>query len=249
MATEIKIRISKVLVPFTFTRQVPSSWAELTPKQVKGIALPAMARSQVAIFLMLARLPIWVFRLLHDDLKANLVALVDFTQTYPRTCSVQIQGYTDMGENMDKATVFQFSWADFFFFKIAKGLDIDKSIDQLIACIFTPIGQVFSQDQIEGHKGVKSLSTSEKMAVILYFRGCRNLLVKQYKEIFNGEEETSPEGPNKSSSGPDPETMFHMINELSKSGQYGNYLQTCNTPLHIILYNKRLDLKFNKEKK
>lgn len=249
MATQVKIRISKVLIPFTIKRQVPSSWGELTPKQVKGLALPVMAQSQVAVFLMLARIPLWIFTRLETDVQAQLVGLVDFTKTFPHKNSIALSGYTDMGEGMDSATVLQFAWADFFFFKIAKGLHIDQSIDKLIACIYTPAGKAFSHEQIEGHKGIKTFSTSEKMAVILYFRGCRNLLVQQYKEIFNGDEDASPEGPNKGSSGPDPETMFHMINELSKSGQYGNYLQTCNTPLHIILYNKRLDLKFNKEKK
>lgn len=245
MPHHIKIKISKVLIPFTVSRQVPCNWMELSPKQLQSIALATMAgASPLQIFLILTRMPLWLFNLIPADVQEQLVSLVSWSQAFPTATNIGIEGYNNTGEGFEHCTVAQFAWADLYFFNIANGRDIERNLAKLIACLYVPSGQTFKIDHIKNFERFAKLSIDQQHAILLFFRGCRNKMVRDYKEIFEG---TPSQGStDKQEAKADPETMFHLINELSKTGQYGTFAQTSNTPLLSILHNKRLDLKFNK---
>jgi hypothetical protein len=88
-------------------------------------------------------------------------------------------------------------------------------------------------------EAIKKLPIEVAMLCTLYAIAIVNHINTQYKSLFDPSEEsnTEEESPIKTQSANTMLMDFHLISQISKSGQYGDYEATCLTPIHTLFSN------------
>lgn len=235
---------------------IPSAWDEVSALQMLNIAQPLLLQKTVWVFLLLSKIPLKLWNQIEADIQADMLKLIDFTNEFPTISPVQAftckkTKFNAHAEALEDMSFNNFAYADMYFMAIAKGEDIEKNINKLTACIFLSDTHKaldkFCPKQID--KDARKLESAHpyyKLCAIIFYRGCREKLIKDYGVLFESSGNQDPDGsfgPSKPNFG-----FFGMLNDISKSGQYGTYAQTCETNIHIILTNRVMDV-LNADKK
>jgi hypothetical protein len=161
----------------------------------------------------------------------------------------------------------EFAFADEYLQKYLETKDV-QFLNKLIACIYRPKKsfiqqlinpssdkrQKFNEEDIERNSKLISYLPDEiRFSIFLFYIGCRKYLVKTFAAVFQSdysEDESLPvdlrerlrkqkeeQSKNEINFG-----WIGLINNLSKSGQYGDYEKTKYTNLHTVLYNLCIDI-------
>jgi hypothetical protein len=162
----------------------------------------------------------------------------------------------------------EFAFADSYFEKYISTRDI-KDLNKLIACLYRPrknlISRIFKpfckdqrvafdDSQIERHanKIDRFISLEKRFCILLFYIGCRKFMSKQFAVLFESDFTDDPELPEEmraqlkeqqKQKSKEYNFGWHgLLNNISKSGQYGDYEKTKYADLHTVLYNLCIDL-------
>jgi hypothetical protein len=237
----VKFEISNVILPFSISRKVPENWQEVTEKTYIRISEALLLGKVTYQFCILARLQPYIFKLVDPLVRLSLIEMIGFTKSLPNHFFTKKIGkrYAPC-KDLENLTIGQFATADFYFLKFIKTNDT-VFLNKFIASLYLQKGITYTSKTSDDVAFLKRVSIRLKWSVFLSYKGCRDVLITRYSAVF-GSIDPDPELPDIGSGEPNPLHIFPLINELSKTTQYGVYAQVFDTDMHTIFFNRQIEL-------
>lgn len=237
----VRFEISNVILPFSIYRKVPESWQEVTEKTYIRISEALLLGKVTYQFCILARLQPYVFKLVDPLVRLHLIELIAFAKRLPNYFfTKKIGNRYSPSKDLENLSIGQFATADFYFLKFIKTNDT-VFLDKFIATLYLHKGTKYTSKVSDDVAFLKRVSIRLKWSVFLSYKGCRDVLINRYSAVF-GSVDTDPDLPEIGSGEANPLHIFPLINELSKTTQYGVYAQVFDTDMHTIFFNRQIEL-------
>lgn len=253
----------------TITKQVPSTWNELTRKQLLQVLAELYASKPVpgVRLRLLSRLTGFRVPLLSGlraDVLAQLLPLADFVSSEQHFLTAQLlptlkapgrhvtePGATFHGPraHLSNVTFGEFMFADTFFFhyhlaaRQHRPANRATALDKFLAVLYRPSkrhpnpaapdwnGDVripFNEYHLEARTPrLAPVPEVEKLAVLTWYRGCRQQLATEFADVFAVADEDEK--------GPEKAPQWERVLRQLSGGAFGPVQQTAGQPLRLVL--------------
>jgi hypothetical protein len=252
----------------TTTKQVPSTWNELTRKQLLRVLAELYGTTQNAGTRLRLLSLVTGFRLpllsgLAPDVLAQLLPLVDFITSEDHQLTAQLLPTLRLpgrhvtepvavlhgpARSLSNVTFGEFIYADTFFIHYHRTLqrvrlnNSSAHLDKFLAVLYRPSkrnpdpeaddwnGDVrvpFNENHLERRAPrLAPLPEVEKLAVLTWYRGCRQQLATEFPNVFAQAEETTV---------PQQAPQWDKVLRKLSGGAFGAVQQTAGQPLRLVL--------------
>lgn len=236
---------------------LPENFNELTKKQLLILASLLLEKKgndhRLKVLHIMLNISLYDFFRMPPDAKERMLPFIDFVfdeNTLTTQLLPSYKGFCGPKSEFDNLTLGEFHYSESYYHSLAKG-DV-AAADKLIAVLYRapkenydtlkdPDGDIrvaFNQHEIEyWSEKIKSWRPEVKTAIIMWYDGCRQHLVKIYDEVFS-----APGAPDPS----EEETgMYGVIRNLSGE-KFGTIRETEHALLHHALYEITLIMEDNR---
>lgn len=242
-----------------FNKTAPSGWGEINLKQFRKLVelfffTQVKENEKLAIAtLILYNLPRRAVFLFEPDQLYKLTKKCDWVFSEPLTIqllpSIKI-GRTKLhgpGNDLRGYTGDEFQYADTYFMRYIETGE-EQFLNKMIAVLYRPMESINELGDIrekfasykmeERTKKIAKLNPWKKMAIFLFYKGCRQKWEEYHPELFNAD--TEPEGES---------SMWHTILLRISGKEFGDYNKTTSQPVHNLFALMNQDIiDFNKQK-
>lgn len=200
---EIKIEyINALRIKRTFTSNIPTSWAEITPKQL--IAVGEMFLHQETqlktLGTLLGDIPMKIMRRINDiQMYYLLQELLFLTDYRPRNCFIitKTAGLHAPQIKLAKMTIEQFIYIESYFeeylFSYPNTPEAEQALNQFIAHLYLYRNEEFDHETLKKRantRRIKLIPKEVKIAIIVNYRLIREWLSTVYPQVFTKKEES-----------------------------------------------------------
>lgn len=246
------------LVYNTKTFLLPESYNELSGKQLVAIAALKSSGIRVDVALLkamsiLLNKSTFRFILLPADLKDRLLPFVKWVfeeNTLTEQLLPEYKGYHGPKKEFNNLSLAEFHQTEIFYSQFAASEDKD-ALNKLVAVLYRrpkkkydtrrdsegDIRTAFNSNEVDYYaKKIKKWPHAVKLAIVLFYDGCRQNLKALYEKVFTGEggKEDGPDG------------MFGVIRGLA-GNKYGDFEKVESLNVHTALYEIELVIEEQEE--
>lgn len=216
--------------------QVPENWNELSHNQILLCAKIFIRQSEetemlVSLFRCIIRMGSYRFLTMPPDIMTDCLPLIAWLRD--KICLTNqllpvYKKYYGPGKELENLKIKEFALTELFFIQYRNEGSTD-ALNELIAILYRPakvqydmvknpegdVREGFNPHVTNYHKKIISKwPPYVKMAIALYYEGCRNNFIEQYAEVFEGDSGTG-ELPTYG--------MWNIMRDIAEKGTYGDF--------------------------
>lgn len=233
----IKIKISKVFIPFSINRNLVQSWAEVTFKQGSSWLPAILGNNDVMLLAQMLSLKTWVLKLIPNYALHQLIAKISFIKELPSKQLLQNFGnksYTAL----ENVSIGQWAYTEFYALKFFTDRN-PEFLNKFLACVY--VNGFFQESSINHFVDFNKTLQNEKMLIYLIYQNERKAFIANFPKVFPIITPSETEPAPQENQEIDFMHAFKLLNEVVNSRIYGTYEQTFNTKLSTILFNKNIE--------
>lgn len=233
---------------------IPESYNELTGKQLIALAKLFLQAGDPGVMLLTALQVLldksffW-FALISSDAKARMMQYISWVfekNTLTNQVLPVYRGFVGPKKEFDNLTLSEFHHSEMYYGEYVADKD-EEALNNLVAVLYRPAKpgynyrldsqgdarRAFNPNEVEYYADVVASWPAEvKHAILFFYDGCRQKLLEEYAEVFQGD------------SGEGSETgMFGIIRGIAEGGKFGDVDKVEGLNIHTALLELSMQLK------